>query len=150
MNGRSDAELVAEGKRGESEAIAELFARYYQVSFRTALRILHSKEDSEDAVQTAYFSAFRNLDRFREEASFRTWITRIVVNCSLMQIRERRARGGVDGLGDLDQIDRVPDPRVLTPETLLGQREIASAHAHAASNLPPAYATSTNRALFLM
>src|SRR5690242_10496069 len=45
----------------QGDAINELFARHYGTSLRTAYRILRSKEDAEDAVQTACCAAFRNL-----------------------------------------------------------------------------------------
>src|SRR5713101_6403906 len=83
---------VTEARLPQGDAINELFSQHYKVSLRTAHRILRSKEDSEDAVQTAYCAAFRHFHRFRGESSFKTWITRIVVNCCLMQLRERRAK----------------------------------------------------------
>lgn len=116
----------------QSDAVNELFAKHYGASLRTAFRILRSKEDSEDAVQTAYFAAFRNLQRFRGESSFNTWITRIVVNSCLIQLRERRAKRQVA----LDDIQRAPESRAFTPETLCYQRELQDAHAKAASRLP--------------
>lgn len=116
----------------QADAINELFARHYGASLRTAYRILRSKEDSEDAVQTAYCAAFRNLKQFRGESSFNTWITRIVVNSCLIQLRQRRAKRQVA----LDDIQRTPESRVFTPETLCYQRELQAAHARAASRLP--------------
>ena len=116
----------------QSDAINELFARHYGASLRTAYRILRSKEDSEDAVQTAYFAAFRKLNQFRGESSFNTWITRIVVNSCLIQLRARRAKRQVA----LDDIRPAPESRAFTPETLCYQRELQDAHAKAASRLP--------------
>ena len=83
---------VNEARLSQEDVINELFSQHYKASLRTAYRILRSKDDSEDAVQTAYCAAFRHLQHFRGESSFKTWITRIVVNCCLMQLRERRAR----------------------------------------------------------
>ncbi len=116
------------------EAVNELFARHYDVCFRVAYRILRSKEDSEDAVQTAYYSAFRNLHKFRGEASFKTWVTRIVVNCCLAQLRRRRARPWVP----LDDADRALSAieSHATPEALCGLSELRAAHASVASRLP--------------
>jgi RNA polymerase sigma-70 factor, ECF subfamily len=114
------------------DAINELFAQHYQTSLRTAQRILRSKEDSEDAVQTAYCAVLRNLDRFRGESSFKTWITRIVVNCCLMQLRERRARPQVS----LDEVPPALESHTTTPEALCYLRELQAAHRRAASTLP--------------
>ncbi len=113
-------------------AVNELFAEHYGVFLRTAHRILHSKEDAEDAVQTAYCAAFRNVNRFRGESSFKTWITRIVVNCCLMQLRTRRVRTHLA----FDDLQRPPSSRAATPESLCYLRELQSAAARAASRLP--------------
>lgn len=122
-----------EARLSDGDAVNELFSQHYKISFRTAYRILRSKEDSEDAVQTAYCAAFRHLDRFRGESSFKTWITRIVVNCCLMQLRERRARPQVA----LDEILPSLKSHARTPETLYYLRELQVAHTNAASTLPP-------------
>jgi len=121
-----------EALRSQDIVINELFVQNYEASLRTAYRILRSKEDSEDAVQTAYCAAFRHFYRFRGESSFKTWITRIVVNSCLMQLRERRARTQVA----LDDAQPALVSHALTPETLCYLRELQAAHTNAASRLP--------------
>jgi RNA polymerase sigma-70 factor, ECF subfamily len=126
---------VNESQHSQSEATGRLFAQHYEVSLRTAYRILRSREDSEDAVQTAYLAAFRSLHLFRGEASFKTWITRIVSNCCLMQLRERRSRPWVP-LDNLAPTAPLPDPQAVTPEAQYSWRELQAAHATAVSGLP--------------
>ena len=117
----------------QGDAINELFAQHYRASLRTARSILRSQEDSEDAVQTAYCAAYRHLHSFRGESSFKTWITRIVVNCCLMQLRERRrARPQVA----LDGLESVLASHAVTPEALCYVRELQAGHTKAASRLP--------------
>jgi RNA polymerase sigma-70 factor (ECF subfamily) len=119
----------------QREAVNALFARHYQGSLRVAHRILRSREDAEDAVQTAYCAAFRNLHAFRGEASFKTWITRIVVNACLAQMRKRRARPWV-ALEDAKRVLPRIESRAVTPETLCRSWELQDAHVRAASRLP--------------
>jgi len=116
----------------QGEAVNELFALHYKGSLRTAYRVLRCKEDAEDAVQTAYCAAFRNLHRFRGESSFKTWITRIVVNCCLMELRERRAKPPLP----LDIVESTVASNTATPEVLCYVTEVQAAHAKAASRLP--------------
>jgi RNA polymerase sigma-70 factor (ECF subfamily) len=59
--------------------------------FRVALRILQNEEDAEDAVQEAMISAFRHFGTFEHRAQITTWLTRIVVNASLMIHRKRKS-----------------------------------------------------------
>jgi RNA polymerase sigma-70 factor (ECF subfamily) len=119
----------------QDEAVNALFAQHYEASLRVARRILRSREDSEDAVQTAYCAAFRNLHTFRGEASFKTWITKIVVNCCLKQVRKRRARPWL-ALDDAKHALYTIESQTVTPETLCCWRELQAAHAGAASRLP--------------
>lgn len=138
MPERPEVELIAQSKRGDQAAIGELFGRHYPSSLRLARGILRSEDESQDAVQVAYISAFQHLDSFRGDASFKTWITRIVVNSCLAQARGARHR--VTWL-HLDDPNCAPGPDVLasqesTPETSAWCREIASALAQAAAKLP--------------
>jgi RNA polymerase sigma-70 factor, ECF subfamily len=59
--------------------------------FRVAFRILKNEEDAEDAVQDAMISAFRHFGAFEHRAQITTWLTRIVVNASLMIHRKRKS-----------------------------------------------------------
>src|ERR1700751_2891728 len=81
-------ELVGDARSGNRDAIAELFRRYYPHAIAVARLILPAQEEFLDAVQSAYLSAFRNFQSFRGDASFKTWITRIVRNQCIMRLRE--------------------------------------------------------------
>jgi len=52
--------------------------------------VTHNRDDAEDAVQDAFLKAYRNLDKFRADAKFSTWLFRIAVNESLMKLRKQR------------------------------------------------------------
>jgi RNA polymerase sigma-70 factor (ECF subfamily) len=84
--------LVAKAKSGHDEAFAELYKRHQRKAYSRAFRILRNQQDAEDAVQRAFQRAVVNLQRFREESSFSTWLTRIVINEALMMLRQRRVR----------------------------------------------------------
>jgi RNA polymerase sigma-70 factor (ECF subfamily) len=138
MPEKSERELIAAGKRGDKAAIAELFERHYASSLRVARGILRSEEESQDAVQSAYLSAFRHLHTFRGDASFKTWIGRIVTNHSLMRLRQpwlRLNRVDLDSLAvnGASSVLTCPAPN---PEKATFSREIATALADAAAMLP--------------
>lgn len=123
---------VNEALPSGSDPINDLFAQHYAASVRIAYRVLRSREDAEDAVQTAYCAAFRHLHTFRGESSFKTWITRIVVNCCLMHLRERRNRPKLA----LDDVLPIFKSQVASPEALCYRAELQAAHRDAASKLP--------------
>jgi len=72
MQERAETELIADGQRGEKDAMSELFRRHYPSCLRVAKRILGSEEESQDAVQSAFLSAFRHLRAFRGDSAFKT------------------------------------------------------------------------------
>ena len=84
--------LVRRAVEGDREAQETLFMKYRSRLYRLALRLLHSKEDAEDAVQDAMLSAYRNIGTFEGRSLFSTWLTRIVVNAALVRMRRQRAR----------------------------------------------------------
>ena len=57
--------------------------------YRCALRLLGNRYDAEDAVQEALLAAHKHLHQFRGQAQLATWLTTIVRNCALMQLRKR-------------------------------------------------------------
>jgi RNA polymerase sigma-70 factor (ECF subfamily) len=134
----SETVLVAHSKQGNNDAIAELFRRHYSRSLQIASGILRHQDDAQDAVQAAFFQAFRRIESFRGEASFKTWITRIVVNCCLLQLRETRNRVNWVQLADRHgaQGPDILPSRAPTPENSAWCGEIASAFSSAVSRLP--------------
>jgi RNA polymerase sigma-70 factor (ECF subfamily) len=128
-----ELKLIAGCRQGDSEAIAELFGRHYQSYLSVARGFLHSFEESQDAVQAAYFSAFRHLDSFRGESSFRTWMTRLVINQCRMILRKPARRVNWISLDDPNLSVRPIQlaAEVPTPEKFVLSQEISSAMAEA-------------------
>lgn len=126
---------TGEAGHGAEGAVRELFVQHHAALFRTALGILRSREDAEDAVQSAYYNALRAMDGFRHEAQLKTWMIRIVVNCCLVQIRKRRASREVELAMALRSFPSFESDAV-TPEKLSIEREMRMAHLRAASQLP--------------
>ena len=85
----TDAELVARAKRGELDAFEALTTRYEQRVYSLALRMLRHEQDAEDVTQQTFLSALENLDGFRGDASFATWLLRIATHAALKVIRKR-------------------------------------------------------------
>jgi RNA polymerase sigma-70 factor (ECF subfamily) len=140
LNEKSEAELVRDARNGDRDAIAELFRRHYPHSIAVARRMLPAQEEFLDAVQSAYLSAFQKFPSFRAEASFKTWITRIVLNQCIMRLREPHRRRITLSLDEPVPGGTLPiiamDSR--TPEDLTLRAEIESAVADAVANLPTA------------
>jgi RNA polymerase sigma-70 factor (ECF subfamily) len=89
---RSDLELAADIARHDVRAVRLVMQRNNQRLFHTAWRILRNREDAEDAVQSAYLKAFAAIKSFVGRSSLSTWLTRIVINDALGQVRSDRRR----------------------------------------------------------
>ena len=73
----SDVDLVARARQGDPAAFGELVERHRAAVYRAALAALGSHAEAEDAAQDAFLLAFRRLDSFRGDASFKTWLLTI-------------------------------------------------------------------------
>jgi RNA polymerase sigma-70 factor (ECF subfamily) len=73
----TDAELVARARDGDHAAFGDLVDRHRAAVYRAAMTALGSHAEADDAAQDAFVLAWRRLDSFREEASFRTWLLSI-------------------------------------------------------------------------
>lgn len=78
------------GTVGEPVNLAEVTQEYRLVHIRMAYRMLRDWEDAEDCAQDAYLKAFEHLGQFRGRSQLSTWVGRIVINCALMRLRDRR------------------------------------------------------------
>ena len=84
----SGAETRAED--GGREAFEEMFVTSRPKFVAMARAILRNREDTEDAVQSAFLSGYRHLRSFEGRSALRTWFTRIVLNAALMIQRKRK------------------------------------------------------------
>lgn len=87
-----DAPLVKASQAGDWSAFELLVSRYDRKLFRIAYNILHNAEDAEDIVQDTFIKVFQSIGRFQAQSKFSTWLYRIVVNQSLMEVRTKRRK----------------------------------------------------------
>lgn len=85
-----DSELVTRILQGEKNLYALIVRRYNQRLYRVGMGILNDDAEVEDAMQVTYISAWENLGKFKFRSSFATWLTRIMINESLLRIKKRK------------------------------------------------------------
>src|SRR6204780_4092942 len=125
----NEDKLIRAGQKGDQQAVDVLFERYHRPLFQTALRVLGNAEDAEDALQDGLLSAYRNLKRFEGRSQFSTWLTRIVINASLMRRRSMRSRPAVWLENFSEEENTIPaEERFATddpsPEEIYERREL--------------------------
>ncbi len=89
---RPDSVLVAAYRSGDQAAATELVRRQAGPVGRFLAALGVARPDVEDLVQETFFRAFRGLDGWRGDASFRGWILRIAGNLRKDQFRRDRGR----------------------------------------------------------
>jgi RNA polymerase sigma-70 factor (ECF subfamily) len=92
MDDQNLLELVRQSKNGDSQAMEQLVNFCQPDAFHLALSILDDPAEADDVTQDAFIKAVRGISSYREEASFTTWLYRIIVNGCLARLRKRRAR----------------------------------------------------------
>jgi RNA polymerase sigma-70 factor (ECF subfamily) len=136
-NDLADDELARRVAAGDELAFEVLMRKYNRMLYRVARAVLRDDAEAEDALQVAYLNAYQAIGSYRGESSLSTWLTRIVVNESLMRMRKRRKESmvipleSVAGSSDTAMIDNIessaerPDAAAIRGETrLLIERHI--------------------------
>lgn len=138
----SDEELVVLARKRDEGAVRALVKRHNQRLFRTARGIVRNDDEAEEIVQETYVRAFTSLDKFRSEAAFSTWITRIALNEALGRRRRKRPTidlsvietGGSSNGGQLIMFPLSPSP--ADPETETGRTQVRQFLEQAVDRLP--------------
>ncbi|MBA4056864.1 MAG: RNA polymerase subunit sigma-24 [Marivirga sp.] len=85
----TDEEIVARIINGEKHLYELLIRKYNRRLYRISRSIINEDEEVEDIMQTAYLNAYTNLKAFKNKSMFSTWLTKILINESLLHKRRR-------------------------------------------------------------
>jgi RNA polymerase sigma factor (sigma-70 family) len=85
------ADIIEKCRRGDREAYYQLYKLYSRSMYNVGYRIVNNEEEAQDVLQEAFISAFRSLDHYRGDATFGSWLKRIVVNKAINVIKKRKA-----------------------------------------------------------
>ena len=86
-----DRALVEQALQRQPRGVQRDRGLYQDYLFALVVRVVNDRDSAADAVQEAFFSCYRNLDRFRGD-SFRSWLTRIALNAATDVLRYRKRR----------------------------------------------------------
>jgi RNA polymerase sigma-70 factor (ECF subfamily) len=65
---------------GDSEAYRFLISKYKDMAYSIAMSIIKNEYDAEEILQIAFVNAFNNLNSFRRNSKFSTWLNKIIIN----------------------------------------------------------------------
>jgi len=88
---RTDEDLVARSKTGDTDSFNQLVKRWERPIFALAYRTLGREQDARDVTQETFLRAFRALGGFKGDAKFSSWLYRIALNlCRDWMRKDRR------------------------------------------------------------
>ena len=114
-----DAELVRLCQDGDMAAFEQLFYKYQERVYSTALRMMNNQDDAMDLTQDIFLKAYQNISKFRFTAAFSTWLYRLAVNLCIDELRKRKKTGNPAPLEEaLSESDGdTPEDNVISSDT---------------------------------
>jgi RNA polymerase sigma-70 factor (ECF subfamily) len=88
---RRDLILLGRAREGDLDAFNDLVVVYQDMLFALVVRMVPDRDQASDAVQEAFFSAYRNMEGFRG-GSVRSWLSRIAINAAMDAQRLKKRR----------------------------------------------------------
>ncbi|HEY5747577.1 MAG TPA: sigma-70 family RNA polymerase sigma factor [Chryseolinea sp.] len=76
----TDLEVIEKIRNGEEAIYEILIRRYNAFLYKIGRTYRYNHQDTEDLMQETYISAYFNLAKFENRSSFKTWLTRIMLN----------------------------------------------------------------------
>ena len=139
-----NVQLIRAAQQGDAGAFEQLVRQYDRAVLRIAIHLTGSREDGQDIYQETFLRAYINLQGFRFECSFFTWMYRIVTNLCLDHLRRKRLdtrlrTTTITPEGEEQEIlQRLPDPRAgASPERNFANRLLWEQIVRALGTLSP-------------
>jgi RNA polymerase sigma-70 factor (ECF subfamily) len=117
-----DARLVAAAAAGDRRAFADLYRRHLDPVYARLTRVMGPVPEREDLLQQIFLDVYRALPRFRGDASFSTFLHRIVLNVAFEHLARRRRGAARNESADPRQLEALIAPGA-SPEQRARQRE---------------------------
>ena len=135
-----DLRLLEQCRQGDIHAFETLFRKYQTYVYNVSLGMLGNGEDAADITQETFLRLHRNLNSFRGDSSFSTWLYRVAVNLCITELRRR----GRSRFQFLDDVNHEEDPHVFDeivpgPEEKIAAEEDARVVHRVLRTLPPDY-----------
>ncbi len=141
MSVNSDQKLIADYLKGDEKSLEVLIHRYLKPIYSFVYRYVGNKHEAEDITQEAFIKVWKNLKKFDQSRSFKTWIFSIAKNTAIDFLKkkktvpfsefenEERKNTLIETLTDLSPL----------PQEILEKKDISQTLARAMEKLSPKY-----------
>jgi RNA polymerase sigma-70 factor, ECF subfamily len=142
----SDQQVVVFAQEGREDAYRELIKRYERPVFSLIFRMVRDKETAEDLAQETFIKVLNNIDRYRPEFKFSSWLFKIANNITIDHLRRRQVDTiSIEGSPDAVTAERARATAVTitsggeSPLEELESRELGGQIEAAIAKLRPEY-----------
>jgi RNA polymerase sigma-70 factor (ECF subfamily) len=116
-------EIVQRCKNGDYEAWNMIVDRYAKTVYNLALNFFNNREDAEDITQDIFLKVYNNIEKFREDKSFNSWLVKISTNYCIDHWRKsKRSARRVELSDDLIKTDHTPEDRAVKDHDVMNLR----------------------------
>ena len=116
-----DYDLVLRAKKGDLAAYESLCRRHYDMVYAVAYGVLNLREEAQDTAQDVLIKVQRDLEKFKGDSKFKTWLYRITVNAAIDSIRRRKKTEPIENVSDFISSQTV-NPRKAAAQSELKER----------------------------
>ncbi len=135
--------LIDKSKNGDVEAFGELVSIYEKQVYSVAYRFMGNHDDANDLAQEAFIRAFKGIENFRGDASFKTWLYHIVANACRDELRRMKRQPTVSLNSPImtedGEINREQEDWTFAPEIIYESKEMQELVQRLLNELIPEY-----------
>jgi RNA polymerase sigma-70 factor (ECF subfamily) len=102
----NEKDIIKKVVAGDTILFEILMRRYNGVLYKIAKMYGFKSEDAEDLVQEAHMAAFTELNKFEQRSSYKTWISKIMINKCLYKIKYGSSKKEVSATGQIDETQK--------------------------------------------
>jgi RNA polymerase sigma-70 factor, ECF subfamily len=81
-------DVLRKASKGDLVSFEIIYKASSSFVYNIAYRIVNNKEEAEEVTQEVFLVIYRKLQCFRFQATFKTWVYRVAVNCALNHVRK--------------------------------------------------------------
>lgn len=136
----ADYDIIKKINEGEIKLFEILIRRYDPFLYKIGRTYHYNHEDTEDLMQDAYMNAYCSLKKFENRSSFKTWLTRIMLNICYqkkrkMSIKKEVVTGGIQN----EESGQLSQPSSYGNEKITMNKELGHVLENAIHSIPEDY-----------
>ena len=117
-------EMVEKAQRGDIKSFERIVFLYEGFVYNLAYNMFYNQLDAQDVTQEVFIKVYKNINSFKFNSKFKTWLYRIATNTCIDEYNKRKNRiWELDTEASIDEL--FPDEKEKTPEKKVLEDETA-------------------------